>query len=301
MTAAEFRLQAVPDTENLFATASPDAVASGDAGNPRGGVPGGKDRAHAKQRPLHSLPTDRVKFEKQIEAIRRLAQMSGPGKRPVSSEDLAHALELSANTAGLCVGFFRDSGWVTKVSRGNYVATDAAWDYQHDLSLDERGHTAALRHLVEPVKKSWYWQAIEPMLPGGAPQPVLLRALSKAANAHDHRAQLLLILDWLGWLGLVHRSGDMIFPVQDAANPNDLSDNTNPQKDSHLPMDENGSPEMASSSKTETPSTQPAQVEGDVASMISFSLNVRITAEDAARLSPEQLSSLVDVVQRLRG
>jgi hypothetical protein len=45
----------------------------------------------------------------------------------------------------------------------------------------------------------------------------------------------------------------------------------------------------------------PADAELDVAALVSFNFSVRITADDAARLSPEQMSKLLEVVDKLRG
>lgn len=43
------------------------------------------------------------------------------------------------------------------------------------------------------------------------------------------------------------------------------------------------------------------EVDEEVASLISFNFSVRITADDAARLSPEQITSLLQVMDKLRG
>ena len=45
-----------------------------------------------------SLPTDRLNFEKQVDVLRAIAQMSGNSRRPVTAEDLSAAIGLKGNT-----------------------------------------------------------------------------------------------------------------------------------------------------------------------------------------------------------
>jgi hypothetical protein len=288
------------------AGAAPDV--SGPAGSPPAVTQ--RDRAASKTRPGHSLPTDRMKFENQVETLTMFAQLSGPKKSSVGAEDLGKTLGMSPATAGLCSGFFRDSGWVTKTGRGAYAATDALLNYNRHLKVDPGDTAGALLNLAETARGSWYWQTVEPLLHGTARQSVLLQSLSKASGAYDHTPQLLLILDWLEWLTLIRRDGDMVHAGQVSAAPplassewevEVVSDGVAAFDGDIDPVSDAPSLPAVPLSANSAPVVPTVATDDAVASLISFNLSVRITAEDAARLTPEQITSLLEVVDKLRG
>jgi hypothetical protein len=262
-----------------------------------------------KQRANRSLPTDRLSLDKQIDVLRAIAQMSGNGRRPVTAEDLSAAIGLKGHTGGLSNRFFRDSGWAEPAGRGMYAATEPLLDYHRHLNVDAQDVVGARRYLAAAAQSSWYWGAIEPMLDeGGARQTMILHALSKAAGAYDHTPQLMLILAWLDWLGLVRREGELLFrsdmvsraSEDDGDSVVDL-DGRNEDQDSQLvdPDCEVGSEDSDPTSTLESDSSQVGRVE--TPALVSFSFNVRITAEDAAKLTSEQLHDLLAFAEKLRG
>ena len=175
-----------------------------------------------KARADRSLPTDRLSFDKQVDVLRAIAQMSGSNRRPVTAEDLSASIGLRGNTGGLSNKFFRDSGWVVSAGRGMYTATDPLLEYHRHLNVDPQDMGGARRHLAGAARDSWYWEVVEQLLDGGARQTMILHALSKAAGAYDHMPQLQLILTWLEWLGLVRREGDLVLMGNAEVGPSDL-------------------------------------------------------------------------------
>jgi len=62
--------------------------------------------------------------------------------------------------------------------------------------------------------RSWYWETVEPLCHGVARESVWLHSFSRASGAFNHKAQLVVILDWLEWPGLIRREGEMVHAGQ---------------------------------------------------------------------------------------
>ena len=62
--------------------------------------------------------------------------------------------------------------------------------------------------------RSWYWETVEPLRHGVARESVWLHSFSRASGAFNHKAQLVVILDWLEWPGLIRREGEMVHAGQ---------------------------------------------------------------------------------------
>jgi hypothetical protein len=294
-----------PATLSTPAKASLSSSAGGS--NPPGSGTGNTSRPQ-KQRAEKGLPTDRMTFDKQVEALRCIAQISGNGKRPVTALDLSAAVGLKGGTGGLSNKFFRDSGWIAFAGRGEYAAADPLVEYHRHLNVDPQDLRGARHHLAASARNSWYWGVLEPMLEGGVRQTMALHTLSKEAGANDHTHQLLLLLEWVEWLGLIRREGDLVFPGSSEANvptqPGVTSDEVAAQSATH-DADVDGSVHGAGTpAERQTPASEKAPAapgEVDTSALVSFSFSVRITADDAAKLSGEQLQSLLDFAQKLRG
>jgi hypothetical protein len=235
----------------------------------------------------------------------------------VLAEDLSAAIGLKGNTGGLSNKFFRDSGWINPAGRGAYTAADVLVEYHRHLNIDPDDTSGARRYLADSARNSWYWQALEPMLEGGVRQTLVLHTLSKEAGAYDHTHQLLLILEWLEWLGLIRRDGETILPSSSSsevrADTTDTADEEPAQQpeQEETPTDHDAAPDSAlpdrqvaaaaenSQKQTERGPASSEQI--DTSALVSFSFNVRITADDAAKLSAEQLKALLEFAEKLRG
>jgi hypothetical protein len=265
--------------------------------------PIGGARGPQKQRPDRSLPTDRLSFEKQVEVLRSIAQLSGSNRRPVTAEALSNAIGLKGNTGGLSNKFFMDSGWVDFAGRGNYTAAEPLLEFHRALNFEPENHHGARQHLQDPVRGSWYWAEVHPLLEGGSvKESVVLYELSKAAGAADRRPQLLLILQWLEWVGLVQRDGEMVsLPTSPSSEV----------PDSETSVDEAAGTVDSSSNQRDVGESRPSEKVADAtaqspagvdpSALVSFNFSVRITADDAAKMSNENLRSLLEFAEKLRG
>lgn len=293
-----------PAAPSTPAQAIPASSAGGST--PSGSGTGNTGRAQ-KQRAERSLPTDRMTFDKQVEALRSIAQIGGNGKRPVTAEDISPNVGLKGGTGGLSNKFFRDSGWIVSAGRGAYAAADPLMQYHRHLNVDPLDSHGARKYLAASARNSWYWEALEPMLEGGVRQTMALHALSKEAGANDHTHQLQTLLDWVEWLGLIRRDGDLVFPgASEASGPTktDIAPDESTEPPATSNIDAGGIAHADSVSGERSTTSQkaaPGPGETDTSALVSFSFSVRITADDAAKLSSEQLQSLLDFAEKLRG
>jgi hypothetical protein len=290
--------------------AQSQAVANSSAGGstPSDSGTGNASTRAQKQRAEKSLPTDRMTFDKQVEALRSIAQIGGSGRRSVTAEDISPNVGLKGGTGGLSNKFFRDSGWIAPVGRGAYSATDALMDYHRHLNVDPTDSRGARQYLAASARTSWYWEALEPMLEGGIRQTTVLHTLSREAGATDHTVQLQMLLNWVEWLGLIRRDGETVYPVAtspEAASPDQSEAASDDLAERPTPQDASASGAANPDATNAAPvaALQPAAVPGeaDVSALVSFSFNVRITADDAAKLNSEQLQSLLAFAEKLRG
>jgi hypothetical protein len=301
-----------------------EAAQASDTTSGAGGQPptGGAQRS-LKQRAEKSLPTDRLSFDKQVEVLRSIARFSGGGKRPVTAEDLSASIGLRGNTGGLSNKFFLDCGWVERVGRGSYAATDDLLEYHRHLNVDEEDAAGARARLIGPVKASWFWQVVGPLVEGGAVrEKMALHALSKEAGAFDHTSQLQLILSWLEWLGLIKRDGELLsagsggsmesHPTQaDLVSDAPASQAVKTQSSGSAAVDEH--PRETHSAAAEerasvesTPSPTPAVTsqdgpENDRDALLTFNFSLKMTADDVVKLDNAQLTALLNFAEKLRG
>jgi hypothetical protein len=304
-------LQAVPadrQGENTPHTnANPNFVISSPPLNPPGDQPPtgrGSNRSGSKPRSEHPLPSDRLTFDKQRDVLLAIAQMGGSVKRAVTAEECSAAVGLKGGTGGLSNRFFCDAGWVDFAGRGNYAPSDALVEYYRQTSIDPTSEMTAREHLRATMKSAWFWGVLEPLLgPGGLRRNLAVMQLSKAAGTTDHTPQLHLILEWVEWVGLVRREGDLLHATVAAS---DVATNED-QEDATPDVTPTSAPDAASAAavvQDDDPAPAALRPATDAPideSLVSFSFNVRITADDAAKLSGEQLATILAFAEKLRG
>ncbi|MEU1679276.1 hypothetical protein ABZ422_09340 [Micromonospora zamorensis] len=238
-------------------------------------------------RATKSLPTDRMKFEAQVELLQRFGRLSGSQKRAVTSEEVAKAQGVMPNTASLNNGFFVDAGWLQRSGRGKYTASDALLAYTQRVQFDAANAHSAAALLAEEMKKSWYWQVLSDQVSGGG----LLRTeamvlLSTAAGAgQEYKVQLENVLQWLQFVGLVQLDEKFVRPgaVAGAVAVEDA-----PPAGSNAAPDEQTTGDHMDQSKNRVPERK------DV--VLAFSLDFKLSAGELKSLSPDQIRALFEAV-----
>ncbi|MBN1172706.1 MAG: hypothetical protein JXA67_11080 [Micromonosporaceae bacterium] len=227
-----------------------------------------------------------MKFDAQIEILQRFGRLSGAQKRAVTSEDVARAQGVKANTAALNNGFFVEAGWLERAGRGQYVATDTLWCYVQRIQFDPSKAKTAATLLAETIRKSWYWQVLEGQVQaGGLPRTEALVLLSSEAGAgQEYKLQLENVLHWLQFVGLVRLEETSVLPMNDCSTHETQSTEC---------AQTNTSSEVSEVRPTQQMHDQPAHRQDAV---LAFDVNLVVTLDDLAALSPDQIRALFDAV-----
>lgn len=269
--------------------------------------PGRIERREPRQRPQRALPTDRLKLSVQAEALRAYARLSGAAQRPVSTDDLAKSVGLSAATAGLSNTFFQASGWIERRGKGLHVATEALVEHGNLWSVSPDDD--AWEPLREPMRQSWYWTALRHLLePRGLSKRDAVIVLMKEAGASgDHMRALDNLLDWLVLVGLLefdgsnyrsaHASGGGMPARAHAGADESPRDEpvVEPQRGLSAVRGEAPAPGAARAAVPEPTTEQP----GPSGVFVNFNFHVWLAADDLVRLQPDQIRATFDVANRI--
>lgn len=271
---------------------------------PTGSAPPPSGRTQSKARPERPIPTDRLRFDNQLEVLKAVASLSGNSRRGVSAETMSAAIGLKGGTGGLNSRFFRFVNWFESVGRGEYTASPGVLAYAQHINVDPEGHVAAAAGMRAEMRRSWVWEVVGPLLESGQPirEKALLLPLAQAAGAQNHTAQLETIVEWLVWVGLVVRDGESI-RLTEAEQPGASA----PVDETSADGGEVATPEAdaaADQDAAQSMSVQPAsptRAAVDNEAIISFNISVRLTADDVQHLSDEQMQFVMGLAEKLRG
>lgn len=298
---ADARFEAGTETTDTSAVSSPTPP-SGDGGN------GDRTkRSASKARADQPLPTDRLKFDKQVKILRAVAATSGNARRGSTAEAMSAAIDLSGGTGGLNSRFFRSANWFEAVGRGEYTASAGVIAYNQHITIDPDAHYEATAQMRDEVRDSWFWGTLQPMLVSGHPISLKLAVLelARASGATDHAAQLETIIDWLVWVGLLENSDGQIKLRGDAdetAAAVDQADDAVADQVEEMTADSvpDETPLVVETQPSSPPASS-ASASSDLDAIVSFNMSVRLTAADMKSLDQEQRDFVLALAERLRG
>jgi hypothetical protein len=254
---------------------------------PGGGDSGNTSRQQARQRPSKAIPTDRIKVDRQYEVLQALGRLSGPRKETVNADRLARAVgDIVPTTVILSNRFFEAAGWITTPAKGLYAATDALMKYTQLLAVNEPDRAAET--LRGPARESWFWSTLEPHFANGKIRrnEAELMLMTEAVATDSHLPMIRNLLAWLEHIGLITVDDQFIA----------AKDETSAQASDAAPTVTPDGPERAADTRTE--GTKPTAQAGErsPAPVISLSFEVKITVDDLARLSADQITALFAAV-----
>jgi hypothetical protein len=271
---------------------------------PPGGTTPTNTRSTAKARPERPIPTDRLRFDNQLEVLKAVASLSGNNRRGVGAETMSASIGLKGGTGGLNSRFFRSVNWFDAVGRGEYTASPGLLAFQQHINVDPEGLVEATAGMRSEIRRSWVWEVVGPMLESGNPvrEKAVLLALAQAAGATNHTTQLETIIEWLVWVGVIVRDGEQIrlagpvpaIPDEVAEDEGDVTGlgDLEPEQDMVDAAEEITDP---------TPPVATAVAEPVDKAIISFSVNVRLTADDIKTLGDDEMRFVMDLAEKLRG
>lgn len=243
-------------------------------------------RAAQRARAKRALPTDRMKFDMQVTALRAIAIASDFGKRHVGSEDIAPRVGVIPATAGLNNQFFMESGLILRVKKGQYKPTDTVNKFTQEHSFDP---VKAGAQLAETLRDTWYYREVEQQLAMGTTTTgKMVGVLALEAGATKaHEIQLATLLTWLVYAGLITLDNDKVQLTGKPPAP------TAPQKADPEPEQP---PRPTADPVPEGTTTKGHQEVPAAQAVLSFTFDFALTAEDLQRLSPEQIQAVFGAV-----
>lgn len=248
-------------------------------------------RAAPRQRPSHSLPTDRMKMTVQVNVLQTLGRLSGTNRKPVSVELLGQAVnEVSRHTVGLSNNFFVEMGWLEKAGRGEYAASKALVLYTMKRANNPGDTAAAVVPLREAAEKSWAWECIRPMLVNGsaAVTEVRLALMQEAGAGQDHLPQLTNLFEWLHYVRLIRLASGQVFAAESGATSSVTPAPASSPDGRETAVD--AAPAVAKEQRA-TPAG-PATAGTSAPVVVSLAFSLQLTADDLATLSSDQITSL---------
>lgn len=245
-------------------------------------------RAPSKARPRYAVPTDRLKFDSQVQALRAICTASRNGQEPVTGEMMGNLMGILPVTAVLNNTFFASLGLLDKAGKGAYKPTDLALKFQQKWSFN-RAEAAKL--LAPAFMGSWFLKAVHQKLElGPATRAELIETLAGVAGTDDsYAAQYGFLLDWLEFVGLISTDGGMVKVTEAAPEPaGELADEGDAESD----------PEQGPLLGDKPPADRKRPDTGE-RPIVSFSVDIILTANDLARLSTEQIGALFEGIGRV--
>ncbi len=262
---------------HLHTVTSADDGGSGNAG-----------RQQPRQRAAKGLPSDRIRLDRQYGIPAAIGRLSGARKDPINADALARAVGggIAPTTVILVTRFFEDAGWITIPAKGLYAATDALVQYTRRLDTDTPERAALELH--EPARRSWFWQVLEShSINGKVRVSDAENLLMDAAEANPgHLPMIRNLIAWLEHIGII-TVNDQFIALKDAA----------PTPASEAGQDQ--APERAEkTAEAAAEGAKPTEQAGErsPAPVISLSFEVKITVDDLARLSADQITALFAAV-----
>lgn len=244
----------------------------------------------AARRPRYPVPTDRMKFDTQVAALRALCTGSRGGQDPVDADKLSTLLSVSAATAGLNNNFFVSVHLAEKRGRGSYLPTKMALDFHNKWSFNRK---EAPLLLAPAFADSWFLDAVKQRVEMGADVTVesMIETLAGEAQTDStYATQYGFLLDWLEYAGLITTEGGIVRLVgTDGAVP---------------PPDPGGAASTATPEQKVvvtpiTPEVQEPIVSQRGPAVIDLKVALYATADDLAKLNGEQITALFEGIGKV--
>jgi hypothetical protein len=246
-------------------------------------------RRSSRPRTTKALPTDRLKFSAQVDALKAFAIESGFGKQAVGSEDIAPRMGVAPTTAGLNNAFFMETGLIKRERKGHYFPSDEVSQFARSHGFDPK-HAGKVLGAV--LKKAWPFAEVQRQLQmGPTTKDAMVSALARSVGASaDHEPQLRTVLEWLEYAELITVTNGNIELL-------DSTPTTKPEKEQEQeahktpPADPKGQESTTENGRQERPTKSEP--------LLSFSFDFVLTAEDLKELTPEQIHAVYDAVGKL--
>lgn len=230
-----------------------------------------------KSQPTKKLPTFRVGFAKQLDALRGYAVISDGGTKPVHYSKVADLIKVHEANVSSMNPFFLENGFIEK-SGGMYLPAPAILEYNRQHSWN--AETAA-RKLAPIVLHSWFGRAILQRLQFRTmSEDEAIEALAAECMAGPTaKPQLRMLIDYCDAAGILARAnGQLTAAVVGETTPHQHIES--PEADA--PRQEPAVPE---------PMIAPKVATNTGAGGINFSVAVDVNLADMKDWSPDRITA----------
>lgn len=159
------------------------------------------------------LPTDRIRFDGQLNLLRAYATIGQKSTQAITNEQIAEFAHLKPETASLANPFFANLKLISWIG-GGYLPSDALRRYFRDV--DEQRRPDPEQNLKPLFMETWFWRELAAALDNAHPQPIpideamyILRTAADVGKNADSKLQIL--LEYLVFVGLIRLVGGDIF------------------------------------------------------------------------------------------
>lgn len=243
-------------------------------------------RAKPKNRPKFPIPTDRLSFERQEEALRAVCVKSRQGQDEVTAVDMAAAMNISAATAPLNNAFFISVGLMDRTSKAGYKPTDLALRYANKWTFDK----AAAPSILRPAFfESWFYNAVRDQLeinPGTSESQMIEVLAAIAGTDASYATQYGTCLAWLEYVGLASVD-DGVLRLTNTSVPLMGNADIEPIREERT--------DVLDVREVVTVREVPAIIEKPIDTVdyaVNITFHVRLTADDLAKLDGDAIKTL---------
>jgi hypothetical protein len=233
----------------------------------------------SKSQPSRRLPTDRIKFQKQLDIVRAYGIRSQNGSRTTNYKEVADDVAIHPNTASLMVGFLVDNGFLDRIGSETMPSRPVLDFVQaYNWSPD-----SASRKLAPLIKKSWFGEILLRKLAFRALQEddAVSELASFIGADREHKPQIVMLIDYAVASGLVKREGSQLSLGDEA-----------------LGVGAFQSPEAEPKKITAEEPKITNQQQGGVATgfmttegAVQFHVDIRVTMKEMATWSPDRITA----------
>ncbi len=231
-----------------------------------------------RRKPNKSLPTDRIKFDKQLDLLRAFVAASGPTGKAVTNKEVADIVRMAETTTTLANGFFLDTGLVQRAD-GGFTPSPEVISFVRAYEWTPETAAHKLRPLFETA---WFGRAILPRVSfGPLEESTAITLLAEAVDASpDYRAQLGTVVDYMEAAGMIERDGSQIRLIK--AGPSGVSSDRPIAPSSQPPA---GNPEPQASRATVYTALQATQ------GAVQFHVSVKVDMAEFAGWAPDRIAA----------
>lgn len=156
-----------------------------------------------------ALPTDRLKFAKQIDIVKGYGAESGASRRAVTLEKVAKAADIAQTSVGLNNEFFRDIGLIAREGKASFRPAQAVIDF---LQASQWDPANALKKLGPLFANSWAGQALTARLAvrNLTKSEAIALLADESGASKDHADRLAILLDFLDATGVITVDGTTV-------------------------------------------------------------------------------------------